>query len=45
MEVNQMFIQGLKLMGVGVSTVFCVLLLFFVAIKLLMKLFPNGNEQ
>ncbi len=45
MEINQMFIQGLKLMGVGVSTVFCVLLLFFAAIKFLMKLFPNDSEQ
>jgi len=44
MDINQMFFQGLKLMGVGVSTVFGVLLLFFAAIKLLMKLFPNNGQ-
>jgi len=40
MDVSEMIVQGLKYMGIGVSVVFVVLAVFFVVIKLLMKIWP-----
>lgn len=47
MDTNAMILQAFKLMGVGVGSVFAVLIIFFGAIKLLMRIFParkNGEE-
>ena len=40
-----MFIEAIKLMGVGVGTVFAVLALFFGLVKLLLKLFPKTKDE
>lgn len=40
-----MFVEALKLMGVGVGTVFMVLALFYGLVKLLLKLFPKGAQE
>lgn len=37
---NQVFLDALKVMGMGMSTVFVVLMLFFLIVKGLQKLFP-----
>lgn len=36
----EMFLQALEVMGIGMATVFSVLLIFFLVVKLLNKLFP-----
>ena len=40
MDVTEMFMQGLQIMGVGVCVVFAALGLFFLITKLLMKIWP-----
>lgn len=45
MTVNEMIAQALKLMGVGVGSVFAVLILFFGTIKLLMRVFPAKKSE
>ena len=40
-----MFVEALKLMGVGVGTVFAVLALFYGMIKLLIKFFPKTKDE
>lgn len=37
---NQVIIETLRVLGIGMSTVFIVLMLFFLIIKVLQKLFP-----
>ena len=39
-----MLTNALSLMGVGIGTVFVVLAIFFLVIKLLMKIFPVKKE-
>jgi len=38
--VSEMIVEGLKYMGIGVGVVFTVLAIFFVVIKLMMKIWP-----
>jgi Na+-transporting methylmalonyl-CoA/oxaloacetate decarboxylase gamma subunit len=45
MTVSEMIVQGLKYMGIGVSVVFVVLAVFFVVIKLLMKIWPPKENS
>ena len=42
---TEMFLGALKLMGVGVGSVFAVLALFFGLIKILITLFPRKGEE
>lgn len=47
-NVNEMVGQAFRLMGVGVGSVFAVLIIFFGTIKLLMRIFPakgGGDEE
>ncbi|GEM_PF-5901547 len=44
MDVSQMIHEALKLMGVGVGTVFFVLALFYFMIKILLLVFPEGKK-
>lgn len=37
---NQVIIETLRVLGIGMSTVFIVLMLFFLIVKALQKLFP-----
>jgi|GEM_PF-850456 hypothetical protein len=39
-EVNAMIMDGLKYMGIGIGVVFVVILVFFVVIKLMMRIWP-----
>jgi Na+-transporting methylmalonyl-CoA/oxaloacetate decarboxylase gamma subunit len=39
------FYLGLELMGYGLAGVFIVLILFFIVIKMLIKIFPYKEEQ
>jgi Na+-transporting methylmalonyl-CoA/oxaloacetate decarboxylase gamma subunit len=40
-----MLMDALRLMGVGIGTVFIVLAVFFVIIRVLMKIFPPENKE
>jgi Na+-transporting methylmalonyl-CoA/oxaloacetate decarboxylase gamma subunit len=44
MDVNVMIGQGLEVMGIGVAAVFVVLALFFVILKVMMKIWPAKEE-
>ncbi len=39
-DVNAMLMDGLKYMGIGIGVVFAVILVFFVVIKIMMKIWP-----
>lgn len=41
---NDLMMQTLKIMGMGMGTVFFVLLLFYFMVKLLTKVFPYREE-
>ena len=45
METNTMIVEAFKLMGVGVGSVFAVLIIFFGTIKLLMRIFPARKSE
>ncbi len=45
METNAMILEAFKLMGVGVGSVFGVLIIFFGTIKLLMRIFPARKSE
>ncbi len=45
MTVSEMIVQGLKYMGIGVAVVFTVLAVFFIVIKLLMKIWPSKENE
>ncbi len=45
MTVSEMIVQGLKYMGIGVGVVFTVLAVFFIVIKLLMKIWPSKENE
>lgn len=46
LTIGEMFLQAVRLMGTGVGMVFAVLALFYVIIKLLIRLFPEkGGEK
>ncbi len=45
MAVSEMIVQGLKYMGIGVGVVFTVLAVFFIVIKLLMKIWPSKENE
>lgn len=40
-----MLMDALKLMGTGIGVVFIVLAVFFVVIKILMRIFPSGKAE
>lgn len=40
-----MIIEAFRLMGAGVGSVFAVLSLFFVLIKLMIRIFPEKGEK
>ncbi len=40
-----MLMDALRLMGTGIGVVFLVLAVFFVVIKVLMKIFPPAKEE
>jgi hypothetical protein len=39
-DINAMLLDGLKYMGIGIGVVFVVILVFFVVIKIMMKIWP-----
>jgi Na+-transporting methylmalonyl-CoA/oxaloacetate decarboxylase gamma subunit len=45
MDIGTMFLEALKLMGVGVGMVFAVLAVFYLLIKTLMILLPEKRES
>ncbi len=44
MDISGMLLQGLEYMGIGVGVVFVVLGLFFIVIKVLLKILPPKEE-
>ncbi len=42
--VGEMLLQGLKYMGIGVGVVFSVLAVFFVVIKILVRIWPPRED-
>lgn len=44
MDINVMLGKALQLMGAGMGTVFMVLLIFFICVKLIMKIFPENKK-
>ncbi len=45
MTVSQMIFEAFRLMGAGVGSVFAVLGLFFILIKLMIWMFPDKNTE
>lgn len=43
-EAYAVFHKGLKIMGIGMSTVIGVLFLFYLIVKLLIKIFPEKDK-
>jgi len=43
--VIQMVLEALKIMGLGVASVFAILALFFGLIKLMLAIFPDKNPE
>jgi Na+-transporting methylmalonyl-CoA/oxaloacetate decarboxylase gamma subunit len=41
MDISDMVLEGVKYMGIGIGVVFAVLSVFFVVIKLLLKIWPS----
>ena len=44
MDISGMVLEGVKFMGIGVGVVFVVLALFFVIMKVMMKLWPAKED-
>lgn len=40
MDVGAMISEGLKTMGIGIGVVFVVILVFYIVIKIMMKIWP-----
>ncbi len=45
MDISDMVLEGVKYMGIGVGVVFVVLGLFFVIMKVMMKLWPAKEDK
>ncbi len=45
LTIGEMFTQAIQLMGMGVGMVFAVLAIFYVLIKLLIRLFPEKEGE
>ena len=45
MDISGMISEGVKFMGIGVGVVFVVLGLFFVIMKVMMKLWPAKEDK
>ncbi|NMA95318.1 MAG: OadG family protein [Clostridiales bacterium] len=42
---NRLMLDTIKLMSIGMSTVFSVLLVFYFMVRLLIKVFPAGEDK